>query len=47
MQLVPFIEDGWMTQVKMEIDGTLLTEVVEITSGEYFRTTNADALEQI
>jgi len=45
--LVPFMEDGRMTQVKMEIDEALLTEVASITGGEYFRATDTSALEQI
>ena len=45
--LVPFMENGRMTQVKMEIDEDLLTEVASITGGEYFRATDSDALEQI
>jgi Ca-activated chloride channel family protein len=36
-----------MTQVKMEIDEELLTEVASITGGEYFRATDTGALEQI
>jgi Ca-activated chloride channel family protein len=45
--LVPFMEDGRLTQVKMEIDEELLTEVAAITGGEYFRATDTSALEQI
>jgi Ca-activated chloride channel family protein len=45
--MVPFVEDGLMTQVKMEIDEDLLTEVAGITGGEYFRATDTGALEQI
>jgi Ca-activated chloride channel family protein len=45
--LVPFMENGRMTQVKMEIDEKLLTEVASITGGEYFRATDTTALEQI
>ena len=45
--LVPYMEDGRMTQVKMEIDEDLLTEVASITGGEYFRATDTSALEQI
>ena len=45
--LVPYMEDGRMTQVKMEIDEELLTEVASITGGEYFRATDTGALEQI
>jgi len=45
--LVPFLEDGRITQVKMEIDEELLTEVAGITGGEYFRATDTSALEQI
>ena len=45
--LVPFMEDGRITQVKMEIDEELLTEVAGITGGEYFRATDTSALEQI
>jgi Ca-activated chloride channel family protein len=45
--LVPFVENGRMTQVKMEIDEDLLTEVAGITGGEYFRATDTNALEQI
>lgn len=45
--LVPFIENGQMTQVKMEIDENLLTEVAGATGGAYFRATDSNALEQI
>ncbi len=45
--LVPFVENGQMTQVKMEIDEDLLTEVAAITGGAYFRATDSSALEQI
>jgi Ca-activated chloride channel family protein len=45
--LVPFYEDGRMTQVKMEIDEELLKEIASITGGEYFRATDTGALEQI
>ena len=45
--LVPYMENGRMTQVKMEIDEELLTEVASITGGEYFRATDTSALEQI
>ena len=45
--LVPYIEDGRMTMVKMDIDETLLTKVADITGGEYFRATDSGALEQI
>jgi Ca-activated chloride channel family protein len=45
--LVPFYENGQMTQVKMEIDEDLLTEVANITGGAYFRATDSNALEQI
>ena len=45
--LVPFIEDGRMTQVKMDIDEDLLTEVAAITGGAYFRATDTGALEKI
>jgi Ca-activated chloride channel family protein len=45
--LVPFMENGRMTQVKMEIDEDLLTRVASITGGEYFRATDTSALEQI
>ena len=45
--LVPFMEAGRVTQVKMEIDEELLTEVAGITGGEYFRATDTRALEQI
>jgi Ca-activated chloride channel family protein len=41
------MENGRMTQVKMEIDEKLLTEVASITGGEYFRATDTTALEQI
>jgi Ca-activated chloride channel family protein len=45
--LVPFMEGGQLTQVKMEIDEDLLTEVASITGGEYFRATDTSALEKI
>ena len=45
--LVPYREDGRISMVKMEIDETLLTEVADITGGEYFRATDSSALEQI
>ena len=45
--LVPFVEDGQMTQVKMEIDEQLLTEVADISGGAYFRATDTSALEKI
>ena len=45
--LVPYMQDGRMTMVKMEIDETLLTEVADITGGKYFRATDSGALEQI
>ncbi|MGB5260944.1 MAG: VWA domain-containing protein [Gammaproteobacteria bacterium] len=45
--LVPFYEDGRLTQVKMEIDEDLLTKVAEITGGAYFRATDTGALEKI
>ena len=45
--LVPFVEDGQMTQEKMEIDEDLLTEVAAITGGAYFRATDTGALEKI
>ncbi len=45
--LVPFVEDGQMTRVKMEIDEDLLTEVAAITGGAYFRATDTGALEKI
>jgi Ca-activated chloride channel family protein len=45
--LVPFIEDGKMTQVRMEIDEDLLTEVANVTGGAYFRATDSSALDQI
>ena len=45
--LVPYIENGRMTMVEMEIDETLLTEIADITDGEYFRATDSGALEQI
>ena len=45
--LVPYMQDGRMTMVEMEIDETLLTEVADITGGEYFRATDSGALEQI
>jgi len=45
--MVPYIEDGRMTMVKMDIDEALLTEVADITGGEYFRATDSGALEQI
>jgi Ca-activated chloride channel family protein len=45
--LVPFMEDGRMTEQKMEIDEDLLTEVAKMTGGAYFRATDTDALEKI
>ena len=45
--LVPFYENGQMTQVKMEIDEDLLREVAKLTGGAYFRATDSDALDQI
>jgi len=45
--LVPFVEDGQLTQQKMEIDEELLTEVADITGGSYFRATDTGALEKI
>jgi len=45
--LVPFFEDGQLTQVKMEIDEDLLTEIASMTGGAYFRATDTNALEQI
>jgi Ca-activated chloride channel homolog len=45
--LVPFMEDGRMTQQKMEIDEDLLTDIANMTGGAYFRATDTDALEKI
>jgi Ca-activated chloride channel homolog len=45
--LVPFLEDGKMTQVRMEIDEDLLTRVANATGGAYFRATDSGALDQI
>jgi len=45
--LVPIMEDGRMTEQKMEIDEDLLTEVANMTGGAYFRATDTDALEKI
>lgn len=45
--LVPFVEDGRMTQVRMEIDEELLREVAAVTDGAYFRATDTRALEEI
>jgi len=45
--LVPFMENGKLTQVKMEIDEKLLTEIAQKTGGAYFRATDTDALEKI
>ena len=45
--LVPFFENGQLTQVKMEIDEDLLTEIAGMTGGAYFRATDTDALEKI
>lgn len=45
--LVPFVEDGRLTQVRMEIDEDLLREVASITDGAYFRATDTRALEEI
>ena len=45
--LVPFFENGQLTQVKMEIDEELLTEIASLTGGAYFRATDANALEKI
>lgn len=47
MGLVPFIENGRLTQQKMEIDEVLLKEVAAMTGGAYFRATDTDALENI
>jgi Ca-activated chloride channel family protein len=45
--LVPIVEDGRMTEQKMEIDEDLLTEVAKMTGGAYFRATDTDALQKI
>jgi Ca-activated chloride channel family protein len=45
--LVPFMEDGRLTEQKMEIDEGLLKEVAKMTGGAYFRATDTDALEKI
>jgi Ca-activated chloride channel family protein len=45
--LVPFMENGKLTRVKMEIDEKLLTVIAEKTGGAYFRATDTGALEKI
>ena len=45
--LVPFYENGRLTQVEMAIDEELLTEVADLTGGAYFRATDTGALEKI
>jgi Ca-activated chloride channel family protein len=45
--LVPIVEDGRLTQEKMEIDEDLLTDVANLTGGAYFRATDSDALQKI
>jgi Ca-activated chloride channel family protein len=45
--MVPFMEDGRLTEQKMEIDEDLLKEVAKMTGGAYFRATDTDALEKI
>jgi Ca-activated chloride channel family protein len=45
--LVPIVEDGRMTEQKMEIDEDLLTDVAKMTGGAYFRATDTDALQKI
>jgi len=45
--LVPFMENGRMTEQKMEIDEDLLTDIAKMTGGAYFRATDTDALEKI
>ncbi|MGB5607126.1 MAG: VWA domain-containing protein [Gammaproteobacteria bacterium] len=47
MGLVPFIENGRLTQQKMEIDEVLLKQIAALTGGAYFRATDTDALESI
>lgn len=45
--LVPFMENGRLTQERMEIDEELLRNVALTTGGAYFRATDTDALQQI
>jgi Ca-activated chloride channel family protein len=47
MGLVPFMEDGRMKRVKMEIDEELLQQIAAMTGGAYFRATDSRALEEI
>ena len=47
MGLVPFMQNGKIEQVKMELDEELLEEIARMTGGAYFRATDAGALEQI
>lgn len=47
MGMVPFVEEGRRTMVKMEIDESLLKSIAAMTGGAYFRATDTDALEQI
>lgn len=45
--MVPIVENGKLTQVRMEIDEALLTQVAEISGGAYFRATDSGALDKI
>lgn len=45
--LVPIVEDGRMTEQKMEIDEDLLTDIAKMTGGAYFRATDTNALQKI
>lgn len=45
--MVPFMENGKMTLVKMQIDEDLLREIAQRTGGSYQRATDTQALEQI
>ncbi len=45
--LVPFMENGKLSMVSMEIDEELLRDIAALTGGAYYRATNANALEEI
>ncbi|MGF1547783.1 MAG: VWA domain-containing protein [Thiotrichales bacterium] len=45
--LVPFIENGQLTQQRMEIDEPLLQRIASATEGAYFRATDEQALNEI
>ncbi|MGF1643491.1 MAG: VWA domain-containing protein [Thiotrichales bacterium] len=45
--LVPFIENGQLTQQRMEIDEALLQRIAAATDGAYFRATDEQALNEI